>query len=1263
MAKTIVYYRLYVRNRADDDDLIILSSKPGEAHCLLSNPPEGDGQTIDPLAGSLQVGTYTWTAIDAFESGLTYTLTSIIADEDARNQWLSNKCIAKYSTDLDPTWRAFHTGFLNDMKLGTSKSFTFIIGDTDRKERQSKLFQQTTDTIDTVSNILGGPVEGPTPVAYNGTPARSWGPVIDYGPARFIVITNPSGLVNPTTRVTLSLVGANLPPLYLGQMGSFNVKLPGGLKWSMPAEYIDKVARRFFEWDVAGRYKTNSSQQSQPWGSFPQLEVKMKAVSGGAITKTFPIAQATKKATETIPLYLGDDYAIGDYSALVANSNDWLIVDWDTATMGAQPSVGTTYDVWVRPKVIDKDNPLHLQGHPIDIHRLVSDDIGIPYDDTSADATKTALGDLYYLLWITDAWEYAKFTEMLKGSAGYAVRYNGDAVQEFFQTRMTQPASVDTIDTSNTLGDERGRPREIIFRVAESTAVKGVDFKLKQFRLWSEKTDSESDRPIDGVIAETLTINGARRDDVVQSDKIVIYDVPGMIMLSGGAIILNQPLALRNWIIEAGNVIIDRAGWGWPEGEIKILNSVIAKLGEYLDVELPHQINAKIDQDPITQRGGTRRVQIVSETKKTGYRTVKVRDAGNLAQTPPSATDGGIATDPAAGIPVPDLLLSDSTENPTTVALVTLDNIADFDDLNADTELQYLIQDATPASTDNGTNFGPLLSSTGDDTILSPNVPTGQVLWVRGRGTIPATGQKGAWSTWTSWQYIDDTGAGGTLPLFSLALAIDGSGVLSASASSVDARITKIYFLAGAVGGAPPLYADVIAETPDSSAPFEAASLATMDEGDVYTVGAIGEDALGNRTLMVTATATRGTTPGGGDPGVVTGTPGNWSHQFISESGSTYVFDPVPAVTTPLDDVQMYRKTLNPGTYIRGQATVKSFGNLTAFLDLRVSLDDGTTWETDLLGIALPLKFKSAGPHVVSFAVLVPSEFEGDVLLHPVVGGGDGATVCEIWNFMIESTSVEPPPATGEDEPYPGTTALPTGGAYGSVILDLNPVTQVGFVANARVIPFNDDSSSNNDGITYTTGGNMLGGEWHTNGWNGGSLPFVRAKTSDYGWRCPSGFSGAETNYFLISAVTGAGTTYPNAGRLCAWPGGSGEQGQIDILANGHLYASAGASVFGTPQAEGTHAINDGNEHLVVVIHSPGAGAMLVYVDGVLDISLTNALIVNGWTSSHMYFGAYSADTNKPTFDFQRGVRYNAAHSTTEIAGVTAAIRAGALLP
>ncbi len=1097
MAQTRIWYRLRIRNDADSANVIVLSSLATDPNALLCEAPEGDGQSIDPIMGTLEVGSYTWVAIDRFDGGDSYTITALLSDVDARNQILSNKCIGEYSTD-GTTWLPLHTGYLNDLKLSDAKTYTFIVGDTDRRERDAKLFKTTTATFDKVSNLIGGPVEGNTPVAWAGTPTRSWGPLLDYGPARFVVIANPSGLVNPTNRVTLSLVGGNLPPRYLGQQGVWTGKVPN------PAEYIDQKAYQYFEADAAGIYATDITQDSQPWGSFPQLEVKLRRVSDSVIFTTFPIAQASKKASQGLPVFPGGpDFGLGDYSALVANSNDWLIVAWDVATMGAQPSVGVTFDGWVRPIVISEDNPLHLRGHPVDLHRLANTELGIADDSVSAGTTKTAIGDLFYELRITDEWEYSKFTEMLKSSAGYAVRYNAAGVQEFFPTRAPQPDTVDTITSAKIIGDDRGEPQEVIFRVSEGSAIKGVDFKLQQFRLWNPSTDSASDRPVDGIVANDLTINGKRRDESVFGSKIITFEVPGMIMLAGGATVLNQPLALRDFIIAAGEVIIDRAGWGWAEGEVEVLATMDGKIGEYLDCEAPHQVNAKVGQSPVTQRGGTRKMQIVSATEMPGTRKLKLKDAGNVAQDAPEAPDDGGSGEPF--VPVPELSLAPSVDSPFTIATVTETNVADLAALGADTDLEYLVQTATPASTDSGASFGPLLSSTGADTIDAPAIASGETIWVRGQAVITALGQRSEWSAWISITLgPDDDGTGGTLPALELTLTIDDAGSVSAAATGI-ADIVKVYFAGGAPVGVSPSFADVLAGATDESVPFEAPDLQTIAEGETLIVGAIGEDALGNRTILATKSITRKVNSGEAE-----GTPGNFRITFIGS--------PPEVVRNVGADLRVPKAAIRAALFVntalvgamRGQLGNHRASGAGVEVPIVYSLDNGSTWAE----AGPTISVAAIGfPRVGAFTALVDDAIGENVLISWGVKGGSGTTVVEIGNFYIEATSAVEPP----DSPIPSD--LPQGGPFGNIIHDEDAIRQE--ADDGDPIPVVTDFSVSGDDATPDGSAGQTAPTMVRDAYGPG-LDAMRFDGVDNGVRHPNPTGASFTRFFLCAYNTPA---------------------------------------------------------------------------------------------------------------------------------------------
>jgi hypothetical protein len=75
---TPIEYRLRVRNGADDADLFVITSTRNGENPYILEPPEGDGESLDPLTGKVEVGAYSIRVIDAVDS---VTLSPIVATE------------------------------------------------------------------------------------------------------------------------------------------------------------------------------------------------------------------------------------------------------------------------------------------------------------------------------------------------------------------------------------------------------------------------------------------------------------------------------------------------------------------------------------------------------------------------------------------------------------------------------------------------------------------------------------------------------------------------------------------------------------------------------------------------------------------------------------------------------------------------------------------------------------------------------------------------------------------------------------------------------------------------------------------------------------------------------------------------------------------------------------------------------------------------------------------------------------------------------
>jgi hypothetical protein len=109
MSYTQKYFRLRIRTADDSADELSISSVPGDDNPYVLEPPDGDGQSFEPLSGSVTTGAYTIKIIDEETSADTRVLTSKLADANARQQLLNRKAYVEDSEDAT-TWDALVTG-------------------------------------------------------------------------------------------------------------------------------------------------------------------------------------------------------------------------------------------------------------------------------------------------------------------------------------------------------------------------------------------------------------------------------------------------------------------------------------------------------------------------------------------------------------------------------------------------------------------------------------------------------------------------------------------------------------------------------------------------------------------------------------------------------------------------------------------------------------------------------------------------------------------------------------------------------------------------------------------------------------------------------------------------------------------------------------------------------------------------------------------------------------------------------------------------
>ena len=407
-------YRLRIRNQANDDELLILSSRATDPNCLLTEEPSGDGQRNDWVEGTSEVGVQTWKAIDRDDGSSSRTITAQLADANARNQMLSNVCVGEYSRD-GGAWTAFHTGYLNSITLVDALVYEFTVGDTNRREQDAELFKFLTPTFGRGSYLLGGPIPARTPTVYGGAPQYSFARVKDYGPVRMHKVAATAGFGS----IALEIVSGYVRPYYR--------KLLTGIG----ADEVETINRLARGWAVPINPNTYSSGGRFVASAFPGLVVLLKRVSDGVTFATTPLAVPVPALT-------------ADTDRLVIGKNMGLYLKWPAPLL--VPANGTQFDVSVYPNEISENAPLHWAGHPIDLVTLAWTQEGIAYNAASAASVRTALGNL----WVEYRWtSKQKLTDVVAdavfGPYGVGARLNANAEKVMFQTRGTPPASTDTV--------------------------------------------------------------------------------------------------------------------------------------------------------------------------------------------------------------------------------------------------------------------------------------------------------------------------------------------------------------------------------------------------------------------------------------------------------------------------------------------------------------------------------------------------------------------------------------------------------------------------------------------------------------------------------------------------------------------------------------------------------------------------------------------------------------------------------------------------
>jgi hypothetical protein len=599
-------YRFRIRNDDNSVDLLTFSTIPGADCFLLKAPSAGDGQSFDPVLGSFVLGTYTVQVVDAGASAESTdggAVSAFMADVDNRYAIISHVGIVEFSADDGATWTVYLSGYITRIRKLSALVYEFSVGDSQRVEQAITLFKEKSKSFDKMSCLIGGPVIG------------GFAGVDDFGPWEMEVKGNYSDLVTQFhfvsgfVRSSVSLFGVGLPS--------------GGYEAAPAGDYTDYEEAKVNALAEPYRVQVPDFLSVDVGSQYPRLEARITDMDDNLIG-LFMVVNG-RDPDETLHAILsGGDLCVYWGASTVENPN------MPGVNFPAQLPLHTDIKIVVYALDVSPTTPVHLTGHPIDLHATAYTDALIPFDAASVTATKTAIGDsLVLALRPTQSVLMSEFANTLQGFFGYSVRQeNGKRV--FFPTRIRDAAAPTLTCTAADIHD----PTAVIFDLDEKGIINQVTMSTERYALWApEKYHNDEARPVDELVTTVDQVTIKNSDDTDDPEQSIYrvheqkYTLQGTIFLDGA------PLATKAFLLSmarGAGAVFDRRQRGAIVGEIRCIRGgpgglEEAKLGDEIFVMIPWQQNAN-------GIGGSRIVQITKRTESPVGPLFMLEDAGVAEQ-------------------------------------------------------------------------------------------------------------------------------------------------------------------------------------------------------------------------------------------------------------------------------------------------------------------------------------------------------------------------------------------------------------------------------------------------------------------------------------------------------------------------------------------------------------------------------------------------------------------------------------------------------
>jgi hypothetical protein len=706
MPNTTIHYRLRIRtvsttaNPNGTGDELTVSSLPADGAPYIGSAPDGDGQEVDPLTGSVRTGTYTVEVVDA-QTGTDATgtirhVTSKLEDAGARQQLLSRRAYVEISTNAGTSWSTLTAGYVTSIRLVSPMRYAVQIGDTRRVEQTQTIFQGgSLGNYTTRGTITGGPL------------TSSWGPVEARGGWKYRVVAKSGNDV------------------YL----SFNEGYTSGKGASVVADWralnLEAVAEMF-----ASRAQPNPFSDTTLTTTYtaPKFDNATNdwVVGSGLVAYIGSSATNAAAVRALVVGFTTPDYGIGV---------NRVYLYWPSCPF----SIGADVYCSLSTVEVTERTPLYIDAHPIDLTLAIWDNARIKYDAAAPwiASMRALVGDSVRIACrFAEAPNIAEFLDSaIFGPFGISTRTNIDGDQELFPTRI-RTATAPTL-TLNVAGMRS--PDDVVFELDERTALSAITLTQQYMQpapaILTERTrteNSSSSVPLDGVVVSSVSQTAQYLDPnlTVFSGRSVEYRIPGMIHTA-----TTWEPALGSQLDAIAVPAFDRYGRGAVGADVQVLagsSAAAAAIGDEIYLEAPQYPNKgyRIGESSV----GARIMQVVRRTESPAGPVLRLLDSGLAAQ-------------PAT---LPTISVAKVAGAPTTTAEYTITNAATLNAASISVRVQFASGTTTPTGAGTNVEF----SAPGQIPTTAQTLPgltvAGQTVYVRARSEQAARRP----SNWTAWSSV-----------------------------------------------------------------------------------------------------------------------------------------------------------------------------------------------------------------------------------------------------------------------------------------------------------------------------------------------------------------------------------------------------------------------------------------------------------------------------------------------------------------------------